>query len=89
MLIEFGVTFLLNFSLLLKAELIIELVLYLLLVEQTNMFYLKIRWLLKDTHKAKTPSNKTETYTKSIFDYVYLGNCHIKSTIYKRVIYSN
>lgn len=71
MLIEFGVTFLLNFFLLLKAELIIELISYLLLAEQTNMFCLKIPSLLKDTHKAKTPSNKTEMYTKSMTVYIW------------------
>ena len=54
-----------------KAELIIELMSHLLPLVQTNMFCLKIHWSLKDTHKVKTPANKTETYTKSMTMYIW------------------
>ena len=87
MLIEFGVTFLLNFSLLLKAELIIELVLYLLLVEQTNMFYLKIRWLLKDTHKAKHPQIKLKRIRK-VYLTMYIWAIVILNQLFTRESYT-
>ena len=42
---------------------------------------------LKDNHREDAPSNKTSTYKK--YEYVYLGNSYIKSTIYQRFLYQN
>ena len=43
---------------------------------------------LKATHSENKPSSKTESALKK-YKYVYLSNWYIKSTIYKRFLYSN
>ena len=38
-------------------------------------------FFLKDTHREKTPSNKTPALTK-IYEYEHLGGWYVKSTLY-------
>ena len=45
-------------------------------------FMLKALFVLKDTHREKTPSNKTPAHEK--YKYGHLGSWYIKSTLCKR-----